>query len=436
MNHYDPVWTDATGRRELASWYYPEIGPYDSMDPLVMEYQVLLMKLAGIDGVIVDWYGVDDFVDYPGIEERTRAMLGWVERAGLTFCLCYEDRTIAAEIEFGHISAAEGILHAQMAMSHAEEVYFSSPSYQRLDGKPVLLNFGPVYFLSSRDWNQILSVLSTTNQPAFFTLHQRLLPAMGAFSWPPMWLAPSDGEMTVATLESYLNSLEQTAASAPWPAFISSAFPRFHDIYAEAGVSESYGRISDREGATFRETLARGMTNASAMVQLVTWNDYGEGTQVEPTREFGHRDLEAVQELRRLHLDAGFVGEGRDLELPGRLLAQRRKHGDDLVLSGEMDRVFENIVNGDLALAGRRLDALELGLPVVVKLTLDGVNARVEAGGFLSGSQLRMESANSLSDGVGWQLVDATAPGPGRVYFTDSLTAGSRTRYYRLSLVP
>ena len=38
--------------------------PYDSADPVALEYHVALMKLAGIDGVIVDWYGMDNFNDY------------------------------------------------------------------------------------------------------------------------------------------------------------------------------------------------------------------------------------------------------------------------------------------------------------------------------------------------------------------------------------
>ena len=33
-------------------------------DPAVLEYHVLLMKLGGIDGVIVDWYGQDNYYDY------------------------------------------------------------------------------------------------------------------------------------------------------------------------------------------------------------------------------------------------------------------------------------------------------------------------------------------------------------------------------------
>src|ERR1017187_10349760 len=63
MNYFNPnVLTN--GNREIDSWYYPLIGPYDSIDPAVLEYHVLLMKLGGIDGVIVDWYGQDNYYDY------------------------------------------------------------------------------------------------------------------------------------------------------------------------------------------------------------------------------------------------------------------------------------------------------------------------------------------------------------------------------------
>jgi hypothetical protein len=52
MNHFDPERSDPTGRRDVASHHYPLIGPYDSADPDVLEYHTLLMRVAGIDGVI------------------------------------------------------------------------------------------------------------------------------------------------------------------------------------------------------------------------------------------------------------------------------------------------------------------------------------------------------------------------------------------------
>src|SRR6266852_5198780 len=49
MDHFNPDRVNASGEREIASWYYPLIGPYDSSDPAGLEDHVLLMKLAGVD---------------------------------------------------------------------------------------------------------------------------------------------------------------------------------------------------------------------------------------------------------------------------------------------------------------------------------------------------------------------------------------------------
>ena len=93
LNHFNPnVITD--GYRQIDSWFYPLSAPYDSIDPAVLEYHVLLMKLGGIDGVIVDWYGPDNYYDYAINDARTLALLNFIQKAGLKFALCYEDATI------------------------------------------------------------------------------------------------------------------------------------------------------------------------------------------------------------------------------------------------------------------------------------------------------------------------------------------------------
>jgi hypothetical protein len=88
------------------------------------------------------------------------------------------------------------------------------------------------------------------------------------------------------------------------PVSIPVAFPRFHDIYSEARVHESWGRIDDDKGRTFTTTLEQGLRSGDAVVQIATWNDWGEGTAIEPSKEFGYRDLETVQQLRRQFVDA------------------------------------------------------------------------------------------------------------------------------------
>src|ERR1700751_900321 len=94
MDHFDPDRINAAGEREIASWYYPLIGPYDSSDPAVLEYHVLLMKLAGVDGVIVDWYGSADFLDYSNNNQAAERLFQFARKAGLKFSICYEDQTV------------------------------------------------------------------------------------------------------------------------------------------------------------------------------------------------------------------------------------------------------------------------------------------------------------------------------------------------------
>jgi hypothetical protein len=359
MDHFNPDLVGAFGERQIASWYYPLIGPYDSSDPAVLEYHVLLMKLAGVDGVIVDWYGSANFLDYGINNQATMKLFHFARKAGLKFSICYEDQTIQHMIDDHYLPAADAIFHAQQEMLYLQTNFFSDPGYLRLKNQPVLLNFGPQHFMANSNWVDVFSVLAATNQPAFFTEDNRLPVGMGAFSWPPMWMSQTPGTggvLSGAALKSYLAEFDQKARA--WPEFISSAFPRFHDIYQRAGVRNYWGYLGDRHGDTLRETLSHGMTNSSAIVQIVTWNDFGEGSMVEPTEEYGFRDLGIIQDLRRQYLESDFSHNTNDLAMALRFYNLRRQSLTNDVLSAELDRIFTNIVAGQLEIANLQLDKL------------------------------------------------------------------------------
>jgi hypothetical protein len=360
MDHFDPDHLDASGQRQIASWYRPLIGPYDSADPAVLEYHVLLMKLAGIDGIIADWHGPDDCFDYAVNHVRTLAIFNQARKCGLKFALSYEDRAIQQQIRGGFLAVTNAIARAQQTMRYAESNFFADPSYLRQGNRPVLLNFGPQYFKENAQWESIFSVLEPNNHPALFTEDNRLPVGVGAFNWPPMWLSLAPGTrgvLSVAALQSYLDRFEDQAQK--WPAFISSAFPRFHDIYQSAGVRDYLGYLGDRKGYVFRMTLSRALTNNAAIVQIVTWNDFGEGTMVEPTVEYGFRDLGIIQEQRRLHLDRGFAYTTNELIIPLRLYQLRRMAATNTTMNAQLDAVATDIVTGNLAGARQRLEFAE-----------------------------------------------------------------------------
>jgi hypothetical protein len=338
MNAFDPE-KIVNGRWQIASRYYPLIGPYDSGDPAVIEYHLLLMKLAGIDGVIVDWYGRTDYYDYASLHRNTQALLTTAERLGMKFAVCYEDQTIPKLVEGGRIAPDERVAHARREIEWLQRNWFRSPAYLRLNDKPVLLSFG-LNGLTDGEWEETLR--PKRGSLLYLSQQRRRSAAAGTFDW----VMPQRG---LKALDDYAQSVRTGEICVP------AAYPRFHDIYEEGKVHASYGYIPDDTGRTFRLTLERAWKSGASLIQIVTWNDWGEGTQIEPSVEFGYRDLEAIQRMRRQH-DPLFKAAPADLRLPHRLWQMRRRQADRPNLKQELDRAARLMASGDLSGARATLD--------------------------------------------------------------------------------
>ena len=338
MNHYDPNSIGADGQRAIASHYSPLIGPYASDDPDVLRCQVMLMKLAGIDGVIVDWYGNDDFMDYGVNNRNTEALLPVIQQAGMHFALCYEDQTVPKEIAGGVFPKEAAVRHGQKLMEWMQTHFFSSTAYVKREGRPALLSFGDPYYTDSQ-WDQIFSVLP--QKPLYFTESSLREPtaASGGFDWPQ----PHGGTQGAFQQQAAFYQRFQSS-----PLFIAAAFPRFDDIYQQAGVIPSWGHVDDRQGQTYTDTLTRALQSQAPIVQIVTWNDWGEGTQIEPSVQVGYRDLAATQRLRRRFLDPAFTPTAADLLLPVEWFRLRKKYAANPVVRARLDAFFPLVVAGHL----------------------------------------------------------------------------------------
>jgi hypothetical protein len=344
MKTFDPDRIQS-GRREIAAHYYPRIGPYDSGDPAVIEYQLLSMKLAGIDGIIVPWSGLTDLYDYPVIHRNTKALHAQSTRLGMSFAICYEDQTIPKLVAAGRLKQGDRVAHARREIEWMQENWFASASYLKLGGRPVLLSFGQSG-LTDAEWTEVLGSLK--EPPVYVSLHHRRTAAAGAFDWP----LPKEG---LKAVERFLGE----AKAQGWSVSIPVAFPRFHDIYAQAKVQESWGRIDDDQGRTFATTLERALRSGAPFVQIATWNDWGEGTVIEPSLEFGDRDLKTIQQLRRQFVDKTLAATPNDLALPQRVLDLRRTPSVQQNHAAQLDEVVLFLAGGETAKAGEAMRRIE-----------------------------------------------------------------------------
>ncbi len=143
MANKNPDNMDSEGKREIAAHYYPLIGPYDSGDPDVIAYHLLLMKYAGIDGVLIDWYGSHKVLDYAVNLDNSNALIAALDTIGLNFGIVYEEYTAEKVETRKGITAIEA---AQTDLLYMEENYFSNDRYITIEEEPLVLTFGPRFF--------------------------------------------------------------------------------------------------------------------------------------------------------------------------------------------------------------------------------------------------------------------------------------------------
>lgn len=271
----NPDKQNANGKREIASHYYPIIGPYASSDANVLNYHALLMKYSGIDGVMIDWYGLQEKYDYPDNHKNTKAMIEAIERVGLQFAIVYEDATLEG--------LTDKVTQAQRDIRYLETNYLSKENYLKFKGKPLLMIFGPQQIQKATDWTNVFNILS--EKPSFVVLN--------GFSH-----CVNDNSQKNADGEFlWVNGNPDYSNVSQFDLYIGGAMPGFYDYYQQGNWGEGYTTYEHENGALFDRQLAAAQNAGLEYLQISTWNDFGEGTTIEPTEEYGYRYLTKLQKF-------------------------------------------------------------------------------------------------------------------------------------------
>ncbi len=322
----------ATGQRQIAAHYYPLIGPYASSDPAVLEYHLLLLKYAGIDGVLVDFYG-NGANDLPLILRNTNALVPRTADVGLGFGVVFEDQFAAT------------LADATANMKYVGDHYFPKPNYLQANGKPLVLAFGPQKYQTPAAWASILGALPTP--PTFLTLwyqsSQAGANAAGEFNW-------IYSDFLTGLQNFYQNRVPTLGVAA------GVAYPGFNSFYAQGGWGGPTWVIPQNNGQTLTQTLALATQYQRRLnfVQLATFNDFGEGTMLEPTREFGFAALQQVQAF------TGVPYTVVELQLIYRLYQLRKAYAGNTAAQITLDQAFQALVKLQVLAAATLLNGLAL----------------------------------------------------------------------------
>jgi hypothetical protein len=236
---------------------------YTSWTPAQVTAQVNDMISRGITGAIIDYYGTARATE----EQAVQLLFREAEK--------HPGFEIAIDLDKGAIDKSNVTASTVSQLKHIVNTFETSPAYMRKQGRPVVHFFG-VESLGVT-WSTVQSQVPGNQIYVFENSSGFSRTASGgAFSWVATG-NPSDWG------QSYLDHFYLTALSTPGGHTFGSAKKGFNDTVA----SWSLNRIVNQNcGQTWLNTIKEigsfySQNNQLESLQLVTWNDYEEGSEIE-----------------------------------------------------------------------------------------------------------------------------------------------------------
>src|ERR1700741_627060 len=240
---------------------------YSSTDAKQIHRQITDMISRGIDGVIVDGYGPNNSID-----QATKLVMTEAEaHPGFTFAIMVDQGAIKWNSCSG-CSPQQALINQ---LQYVEQTYFSSPAYMTLSGRPVVTNFD-IDLAYSINWDDVSASLST--QPAFLFQHNNGFShalSEGSYSW----VMPTTSDYGIGYLKSFYGAGKSFGSEET----VGATYKGFNDTLASWGSKRI---MSQQCGQTWLQTFSEINSLYSSghqlpALQLVTWNDYEEGTEIE-----------------------------------------------------------------------------------------------------------------------------------------------------------
>jgi len=250
--------------------HVPTAGYYDSLDPETVRRHIRQAKAVGIDGFIASWWGLGSFED-----RAFNVLLRVAEEEAFLVTVYYEDAGAPAQV----VTDVSAIVFR----------YASSPAFLAIDGLPVVFFYVRVAEkFSIDDWRGIFAALDATGR-AVFGIGDRLDPAyLGAFrglhAYNPvgMTLAETASQYAAASL----------AARLEGALFAATVLPGYEEGYPGAS-----GPVAARlDGETYRAYWSVARASKPQWILITSWNEWHEGSEIEPSAEFGAAYLEYTGE--------------------------------------------------------------------------------------------------------------------------------------------
>ncbi|MBI3183678.1 MAG: hypothetical protein HYZ28_16190 [Myxococcales bacterium] len=296
---HDPDRLTDAGLPDIAASEHPEAGLYDSSDPSVIERQLGELSRADISGVVVSWWGKGSVED-----AQLRALMDAIEASG---------SPVRVAPYFEQVREGNSALAVE-DIGYLLETFGSRPSALRVDGRPAVFVYGRAIFprvfcffeqcpdeVVEADWSAIVSAVRQQG-PAWLCAD-----ALGAGLFDRV---PALAELGFDSVHVYNPHVEVDLGldmAAGWRKLVRTAHARGLSAgatvlpgYDDTAIGRPGAHRLDRDGGRLYESLwAAAGAGRPDFYLLTSYNEWHEGSEIEPSLEHGDAYLELTRRLHR-----------------------------------------------------------------------------------------------------------------------------------------
>jgi hypothetical protein len=289
-----PAPADAFGERLVLAFYYAwfdqttwEMGlpdqpvePYTSSDPAAIERHVRQAQQAGIDAFVQSWYGPQ--VENNQTEPNFATLLDVAAGHGFAAAVDFEVTSPFFESQADVVAGLEHLL----------AVHAHHPAYLHVGGRPVVFFWRQNRF-PVETWYDIRDRVDP-DRSSIWIMEGVDLSYLGPFDGTHLYSVAWDAEPG-ATLRRWGERIRQwNAEHGSVKYWVATVMPGYNDLVT--GRSDAF--VRDRAGGAYYRDCWEGAIQSDAdWVVITSFNEWLEGSQIEPSQAYGDQYLDLTQEL-------------------------------------------------------------------------------------------------------------------------------------------